>query len=97
MSSDGSDLIGLAVSPPPTMTNAIFNIDVGEVFGPDFVPMANDVLRMVCIQVAIQVMLVLAGASGVRFFSADFLLLVFYIALGVMLYWLAVRKLLLFT
>lgn len=71
-------------------------VDIGEAFGSDFVPMANDIVRMVCIQVSIQVMLVLAGASGVRFLSADFLLLVFYIALGVMLYWLAVRKLVVF-
>jgi hypothetical protein len=40
-------------------------------------------------------MLVLAGGDA-KFFSSEFLMLVFYIALGVMLYWLAVRKLLIF-
>ena len=87
----------MAASLPPASTS-LLRVNVGELFGADFVPMANDVLRMVCIQLAIQVMLVLAGGNnGMRLFSADFLLLVFYIALGVMLYWLAVRKVVVFT
>jgi hypothetical protein len=79
--------------------DALVKIDVGRAVGSDFVPMANDVVRMVCIQAAIQMMLVLSsgGNDGVSFFSAEFMLLVFYIALGVMLYWLAVRKLVLFV
>ena len=79
-------------------TDALFKIDVTSSIGSDFVPMANDVIRMVCIQAAIQLMLVLSGSdAGVAFFSAEFMLLVFYIALGVMLYWLAIRKLVLFV
>ena len=77
-------------------SGTLLRVDVGQWLGPDFVPMANDVVRMVCIQVSIQLMLVLAGGN-MRFLSTDFLLLVFYIALGVMLYWLAVRKLIVFT
>jgi hypothetical protein len=80
---------------PTAPIEALLKVDIGAMFGPDAVPMANDVLRMLCIQVAIQAMLVLAGGDA-RFFSADFGMLVFYIALGVMLYWLAVRKLLVF-
>jgi hypothetical protein len=87
-------MVGL---PTPSQA-ALLKIDIGALLGPDFVPMANDILRMVCIQVAIQAMMVLAGGGGeTRFFSAEFLMLVFYIALGVMLYWLAVRKLMIFT
>lgn len=94
---DGASELGAADGIPSTTgQNSLLRVDIGEAFGSDFVPMANDIVRMVCIQVSIQVMLVLAGASGVRFLSADFLLLVFYIALGVMLYWLAVRKLVVF-
>lgn len=79
--------------------SSLFTVDVSSTIGPDFAPMANDVARMVCIQVAIQLMLVLAsgGANGIAFFSSEFLLLVFYIVLGVMLYWLAVRKLVVFA
>lgn len=83
--------------PTPSPMASLFRIDIGETFGVDFVPLANDVARMVCIQVAIQAMLVLSGTRDVRFLSADFLLLVFFTALGVMLYWLAVRKLVVFT
>lgn len=75
---------------------SMFTVDVGTLVGPDFVPMANDVVRMVCIQLAIQVMLVLASQSSVSFFSAEFVMLLFYVVLGVMLYWLAVRKLFVF-
>ena len=81
----------------PPVSGSLLRVDVGQLLGIDFVPMANDVVRMVCIQVSIQLMIVLAGGSGIRFMSTDFLLLVFYITLGVMLYWLAVRKLLIFV
>ena len=82
--------------------SSLYQIGVGGWLGGDFAPMANDVVRMICIQVSIQLMLVLAGTgtgggTGMRFFSSDFLLLLFYVALGVMLYWLAVRKLFVFT
>ncbi|GAX84488.1 hypothetical protein CEUSTIGMA_g11908.t1 [Chlamydomonas eustigma] len=52
-------------------------------------PMANDMLRMVSIQLAIQVMMALSGSGDQRILSAEFLLLVLYILLGVALYWLA--------
>lgn len=84
--------------PPASAPVSLFPVDLSTTLGPDVVPMANDMLRMLCIQVAIQAMLVLAGAEGAtRFFSTEFLLLIFYIALGVMLYWLALRKLFVFV
>ena len=58
--------------------------------------MVQDAIRMLCNQVTIQAMMSLSSGSGsdaVPFFSSDFLLLVVYVILGVMLYWLAVRKL----
>ena len=77
---------------------ALWQLDVGRAVGADYVPMANDVLRMVCIQLAIQVMLVLADPTGrTSLLSTDFLMLVVYITLGVMLYWLALRKLMVFV
>jgi len=86
-------LSGIDDGPP-----ALWELDVGRAVGADYVPMANDVLRMVCIQVAIQVMLVLSDPTGrTRLFSPDFLMLVVYITLGVMLYWLALRKLVVFV
>jgi hypothetical protein len=82
----------------PAPASSLWQLDLGGVVGADYVPMANDVLRMVCIQVAIQAMLVMADTSGqTALFSADFVMLVLYITLGVMLYWLALRKLLVFV
>jgi hypothetical protein len=74
----------------------VFKVDIASVFGPDAAPVANDVLRMFCIQVAIQAMMVLAGGGDARFFSSDFFLFLLYIALGVLLYWFAVRKIVIF-
>jgi hypothetical protein len=80
-----------------SLSPSLFNVEIGSLVGNDAVPMANDVLRMVCIQFAIQAMLVLSGESMEKFFSTEFLLLIVYIVLGVMLYWLAMRKLVVFT
>ena len=78
--------------------DSLWLIDAGSTLGKDYVPMANDIMRMVCIQLAIQVMLVLADPTGqTSLLSADFVLLVVYIALGVMLYWLTFRKLFVFV
>ena len=90
--------LGASVVPPmPPINASMFHVDVGEAFGVDFVPLSNDLVRMLCIQVSIQIMLVLSGMPGVGFFTADFLLLVFFTSLGLTLYWLAVRKIVVFT
>ena len=83
------------IPPMPSAASSLFSVDIGEALGLDFVPMANDIVRMLCIQVAIQIMMMLSGASG--FFTADFVMLVFYTALGLTLYWLAVRKVVVFV
>lgn len=58
----------------------------------EYIPMLDDMLRVVCIQVAIQLMLFASGES--QFFTAEFVMLVIYIVLGVALYWLVAKKLL---
>lgn len=73
-------------------------VDLSSGFGVDASYMANDLMRVLSIQIAIQIMLVISDASGqTRFFSPLFLSLVIYVTLGVMLYWLALRKLVLFV
>lgn len=55
--------------------------------------MLADAMRMLCIQATIQLMGVLSGGEpSSSFLSADFVLLVVYVVLGVMMYWLAVRR-----
>lgn len=60
----------------------------------EYLPMIDDMLRVVCIQVAIQLMLFASGES--QFFTAEFVMLVIYIVLGVALYWLVAKKLVVF-
>lgn len=72
---------------------AMYNLQVSELFGRDAPWMFQDILRMLCIQFMIQ-----AGAAfsepSFPFWSAEFVTLLLYIVLGVMLYWLVVRKVL---
>ncbi len=62
----------------------------------EYVGMIDDVLRMVTIQFMIQFLLFINNPSEVSFFSIDFMLLVLYIVLGVCVYWLVIKKLILF-
>ena len=90
--------LGASLIPPmPSVASSLFNVDIGEAFGPDFVPMANDIVRMLCIQISIQLMMAMSGTPGASFFTADFLLLVFFTLIGLTLYWLAVRKVVVFV
>ena len=43
---------------------SLFRVAIGDMIGPDFAPMANDIVRMVCIQAAIQMMIVLSSGGG---------------------------------
>jgi hypothetical protein len=78
----------------PQSQSSVFVIDISKHVGNDFAPMANDFVRMLCIQVAIQVLMTSGGGPGI--FSAEFLMLLFYIAIGVLLYWAVVRKIISF-
>lgn len=62
----------------------------------DYVDLADDVARMVIIQVAIQFLYYLNNTDSVQFFSADFILLVIYMVLGILLYRLVFRKMIAF-
>jgi hypothetical protein len=81
--------------PPP---EALYNVDVTASMGSsDYVRMFEDILRMLCIQFTIQVMLYFSGDASSQFFSREFVLLLMYVELGVLLYWLVIRKLIKFT
>jgi hypothetical protein len=71
---------------------ALYQINISEYFGPDYVDMFNDIARFVCIQVAIQIMLYSINAQQFPFFSSDFFMLLIFIIVGVMAYWLVLRK-----
>jgi hypothetical protein len=70
---------------------SVFHLDVSAIVGSEYLPLVDDVIRMVCVQVTIQLMVYLSGSSA-SFFTSEFALLLVYVVLGVMLYWLVVRK-----
>jgi len=75
------------------MYDSIFTFNVSNHLGTEYIDMFNDMARFVVIQLAIQLMLVTLDPPKYSFFSLDFLLLVIFIVIGVMLYYLVFRKL----
>jgi uncharacterized membrane protein SirB2 len=61
----------------------------------EYVEFINDIVRMVTIQVMIQFLFSI-NSEGVAFFSVDFFLLLLYIVLGVCVYWLIVKRFVMF-
>jgi uncharacterized membrane protein YdbT with pleckstrin-like domain len=61
----------------------------------EYKDLVEDIIRMVLIQFTIQFLLYINSKETV-FFSGDFVLLVIYIILGVCVYWLVFKKLVLF-
>jgi len=73
--------------------DSIYTVKIAD---PEYVGMANDIARFTIIQLSIQIMLVLLDSSRFSFFGIDFLLLLMFVIIGVMLYWLIFRKLISF-
>ncbi len=59
----------------------------------EYIGLIDDIARMVIIQFSIQLLLYATSPEENQFFSADFVLLLLYIILGVCLYWLVFKKL----
>lgn len=62
----------------------------------EYVGLVEDILRMVVIQTTIQFLYFINSNGGIPFFSADFFLLITYVVLGVCVYWLVFKKLIVF-
>lgn len=78
--------------PPP-----LLEIDITGEWGPGYAVFFEDVLRMLCVQFTIQVMFYCSSDSGTAsFLSAQFLLMLAYVILGVALYWLVLKRVLVF-
>jgi hypothetical protein len=63
----------------------------------DYIELIDDIARMVIIQVSIQFLYYINNADQVPFFSGDFLLLVVYMVLGILMYRLVFRKMIQFN
>lgn len=69
---------------------------VFQISNKEYIELIDDIARMVTIQFAIQFLYYLNSSDNISFFSSDFVLLVIYMILGVMLYRLVFRKMITF-
>ena len=80
----------------PNKKETILDLQISNNIGEEYVPLLNDVLRMVTLQIIIQLMLSLRDNEEYPFFSQNFFELLFYIVLGLMTYWLIIKKIIKF-
>ena len=78
---------------PFVMDDSIFNFDISDKFGTDVAWALNDIVRMLSIQFTMQLLLCINGPDDASFFSEEFILMSVYIVLGILLYWLIIRRL----
>lgn len=69
---------------------------VFKVANPEYIPFFEDVIRMSIIQTTIQFLYFINSNGEVPFFSGEFLLILLYVVLGVCVYWLIIKKLVVF-
>lgn len=74
---------------------SLYNVDVSSTVGKDYIPLFEDIVRMVCIQFTIQLMLYFSGSDS-GLFTMELLCITAYVILGVMLYWLVFKHLICF-
>lgn len=98
-----------AAKPPPAIghddghnaasssSSSLVTVDVSSAVGREYVPLFEDVVRMICIQLSVQLMVYFTSSSDAVFLTSEFLLTLIYIVVGVMLYWLVFRKLVRFA
>lgn len=76
-------------SEPP---QAVYEIDVTNRFGKEYVGMFNDLARFLVIQIGIQTMLYTMDSEKFSIMSGDFAMLLLFITIGVFFYWLVFKK-----
>jgi heme/copper-type cytochrome/quinol oxidase subunit 4 len=69
----------------------LWSVRITEYFGKDTNIMFDDIIRMVLIQITIQLMFYMSCEDR-AFFTEEFFLLLLYIILGILLYWLVFKK-----
>lgn len=74
------------------MRTSLFEIDITNSLGGEYVEMFNDITRFIIIQFGIQFMLFTTDPEKFPFFTSEFIILLMFIIIGVMFYWLVLRK-----
>lgn len=75
----------------------IFTIDISKHMGNEYVGFFNDLSRFLMIQIGIQIMLCMADPNKFSVFNQEFIVLLIFIIIGLMFYWLILRKIVYFT
>ena len=81
-----------ASSNPQTQPKHMYTLELSKYINPEYLPLINDLSRMIAIQVVIHLMYFFRAPSIATLFSGAFFELLLYVVLGVMSYWLVVRK-----
>jgi hypothetical protein len=76
---------------------AVWNVNVSDLIGKENVPFLNDVIRMLALQVVIQMMLHVTDPVRYSFTDGDFIVLAMFIVVAVSAYWLVLRRLVEFS
>ena len=58
----------------------------------EYLPLINDVIRMSVIQIVAQLLFVMANPSQKSMFSETFIQTLFFLLIGIAVYWLIIRK-----
>lgn len=76
--------------------DAIYSVNVSSVIGPQYIDLINDISRMLIIQISIQLMYYTLNPERFRFFTTDFFMMLLFIVIGVLMYWLVFKKIVVF-
>ncbi len=75
---------------------ALYYIDITKAVGSEYIGMFNDLARFIIIQISIQIMLCTLDPKQYNMFSSEFMILLLFVIIGVLIYWLVFKKLVAF-
>lgn len=73
--------------------NTLIQFDLTELIDKEYLPMIEDIVRMLLLQISVNFMYYMKNPEENSFFRLEFLELLIYIVIGVSVYWLLFKKL----
>lgn len=70
--------------------NSLFSLDLN--IDKEYIPLINDIIRMSAIQIVAQLLFCLSNPSQNSMFSEAFIKTLFFLLIGISVYWLIIRK-----
>lgn len=74
----------------------VYEFSITSLLGPEYIPFVEDAFRILIIQVIYQVMLVMRNPVEYSVMDMDFLEACLYLVIGVCVYWLVFKRLVVF-